>query len=115
MLYPIPILSRASLLSLLAARRLMVTASVASESSATSVEGALKIYITFCRSHNSGSRSREGGKTYWKMKPRVERWRWQSELENEREGDRTERGGGEKGREGRDRSRRRGYRRQEID
>ena len=32
---------------------------------------------------------REGGKPYWKMKPRVERWRWrqrQSELENEREG-----------------------------
>ena len=37
MLYPIPILSRASLLSLLAARRLMVTASVASDSSASYV------------------------------------------------------------------------------
>ena len=80
MLYPIPIRpgveqQRASLLSLLAAV-LMVTASLLPPPSlpmshlTTSVEGALKIYITFCRSHNSGSRrggngrgGREGNRT----------------------------------------------------
>lgn len=103
----------------------MVTASVASDycyvrrGSFENLHNVLSVAQQWQR-RRARLRARRGGKTYWKMKPRVERWRWQSELENEREGGREK----EREREwredrarkgGRGRDRRRGYRRQEID